>query len=57
MSEPATWGHWCYEQQPTRLPVTTPRCPQCGALNLNDTHTPHPARGLLGAEQEEEGSR
>lgn len=31
----ATWGHWCYEQEPTELSVTMPRCPQCGALNLN----------------------
>ena len=29
-----TWGHWCYEQESVRLPVSTPRCPQCGALNL-----------------------
>lgn len=29
-----TWGHWCYEQEPTVLPTTIPRCPQCGAINL-----------------------
>lgn len=32
-----TWGHWCYDQQPVHLPVDQPRCPQCGALNLNRT--------------------
>lgn len=33
MSESGTWGHFCYEQEPTILPTTQPRCPQCGALN------------------------
>ena len=30
-----TWGHFCYNQMPTTLPVSTPRCPECGALDLS----------------------
>jgi hypothetical protein len=33
-----TWGHWCYEQEPVRLPITQPKCPRCGALNLSESH-------------------
>lgn len=34
-----TWSHWCYDQSPVALPVETPRCPQCGALNLSKQKT------------------
>jgi hypothetical protein len=46
-----TWSHWCLYQDLVALPVHTPKCPDCGALDLKRARVITPGVGDTEAAQ------